>query len=243
MTAHLVLAQLLLPVAGSALMVLLRRNPNLREAASAGDRRCAFCASCCASTAPGERRRPCPRSILVEPCPGMSIALEVEPLGVLFALDRVVPLDRDLRLRDRLHAWPPREEPDALLLLLRLRHRLGDGCRLRGQSLHTVRLLRGADADDLPAGDPRGHGGRAAGGTCVPGHPLLDLDRVPAARDHLGVRRGRHPGLRRRRHTAGTTSRRGRCRCCLRCSSSGSARLPSCPSTAGFRPPWWRRRR
>ncbi len=83
MTTLLALA-LLLPVAGSALVLLLRRNPNAREAASLVTAVALFAVVLAIYRAVmnGER----PAIILAEPFPGIPIVLEAEPLGVLFAL-------------------------------------------------------------------------------------------------------------------------------------------------------------
>ncbi len=83
MTTLLILA-LLLPVAGSALVLLLRRNPNAREAASLVTAGALFAVvfSIYQAVMRGER----PAVVLAEPFPGVPIVLEAEPLGVLFAL-------------------------------------------------------------------------------------------------------------------------------------------------------------
>ncbi len=83
MTTHLILS-LLVPIAGSALILLLRRNPNLREAASLVTAGALFAIvlRIYGAVAGGER----PAVVLAEPIPGIPISLEAEPLGVLFAL-------------------------------------------------------------------------------------------------------------------------------------------------------------
>ena len=83
MTAHLILS-LLAPVVGSAFIVLLRRNPNLREAASLVTAGVLFAVVLRIYGAVSDGARP--EVVLAEPFPGIPIALEAEPLGVLFAL-------------------------------------------------------------------------------------------------------------------------------------------------------------
>ncbi len=83
MTAHLVLS-LLVPVVGSAFIVLLRRNPNAREAASLVTAGVLFAIVLRIYGAVSDGARP--EVVLAEPFPGIPISLEAEPLGVLFAL-------------------------------------------------------------------------------------------------------------------------------------------------------------
>ncbi len=83
MTAHLILS-LLIPVAGSALVVLLRRSPNLREAASLAASGALFAVVLRIYQAVSGGAAPA--VVLAEPFPGIPIVLEAEPLGVLFAL-------------------------------------------------------------------------------------------------------------------------------------------------------------
>jgi len=73
------------PLAGAGLVVLLRRWPNLREAASlltAASLFTLIAAVILPAVSAGAR----PRLDLVEVIPGLSLAFEVEPLGMLFAL-------------------------------------------------------------------------------------------------------------------------------------------------------------
>jgi multicomponent Na+:H+ antiporter subunit D len=73
------------PLAGAVLVALLRRWPNLREAASlltAGSLFAVVAAVILPSVLVGGR----PRLDLVEVLPGLDLAFEVEPLGMLFAL-------------------------------------------------------------------------------------------------------------------------------------------------------------
>ena len=79
----LVLA-LAVPCAGAVLILLLRRNPNVREAASlvTGGALFVIVLYIHGAVSGGER----PGVVLAEPIPGIPIALEAEPLGILFAL-------------------------------------------------------------------------------------------------------------------------------------------------------------
>jgi multicomponent Na+:H+ antiporter subunit D len=74
----------LLPCAGAGLVALLHRRPNLREAASLASA-AALAAAVAALAGPvlaGER----PSLAVLELLPGIALALELEPLGLLFAL-------------------------------------------------------------------------------------------------------------------------------------------------------------
>ncbi len=75
---------LALPAAAAALVALCHRSPNLREAASLGGAAATFFAvvSLIQPVLQGVR----PRLVLAEMLPGLAIALELEPLGLLFAL-------------------------------------------------------------------------------------------------------------------------------------------------------------
>ena len=75
---------LAVPVVGAALIVLLRRNPNAREAASLVTAGALFAIVLQVHGAVSDGGRP--SVVLAEPIPGLPIALEAEPLGVLFAL-------------------------------------------------------------------------------------------------------------------------------------------------------------
>ena len=75
---------LLLPGAGAALIAACHRLPNLREAVSIGSAGALFL-TVCSLTTPVLERAPL-RLQLIELVPGLSIALELEPLGLLFAL-------------------------------------------------------------------------------------------------------------------------------------------------------------
>ena len=74
----------LAPLAGAAAIALLRRSPNAREAASLVTAGTLFAIVLQVYLAVSGGSRP--KLALVEPIPGISIALEAEPLGVLFAL-------------------------------------------------------------------------------------------------------------------------------------------------------------
>ncbi len=77
-------AALLVPLAGAAAVLLLRRRPNLREAASLAAAAGLFClvASLVPAVAGGAR----PSFLLLEFLPGVAIEFHAEPLGVGFAL-------------------------------------------------------------------------------------------------------------------------------------------------------------
>ncbi len=83
MTTLLLLA-LAVPVAGAVFILLLRRSPNAREAASLVTAGALFAIVLRIYRAVSGGARP--EVTLAEPLPGIRIALEAEPLGVLFAL-------------------------------------------------------------------------------------------------------------------------------------------------------------
>jgi multicomponent Na+:H+ antiporter subunit D len=74
----------LVPLAGAALIWLLRNRPNPREAATLATAAVLF--ALVASLAPGVMAGARPAAVLAEPLPGLALAFEVEPLGMLFAL-------------------------------------------------------------------------------------------------------------------------------------------------------------
>ena len=80
----LLLLSLAVPAAGAALILLLRYKPNAREAASliTAGALFAIVLPIYRAVSAGDR----PGLVLAEPIPGIPIALEAEPLGVLFAL-------------------------------------------------------------------------------------------------------------------------------------------------------------
>ena len=82
--ASLLVLALLVPVAGTALILLLRSRPNLREAASLASAGALFLIAwrVYRSVAAGDA----PRVVLAEPLPGIPLSLAAEPLGVAFAL-------------------------------------------------------------------------------------------------------------------------------------------------------------
>ena len=83
-TSALLLLSLAVPAVGTVLILLLRRNPNAREAASLVTAGVLFTIVLSIYGAVSEGARPA--MVLAEPIPGIPIALEAEPLGVLFAL-------------------------------------------------------------------------------------------------------------------------------------------------------------
>ena len=80
----LMLAAVLLPVAGAALIGLTGRSPNLREAMSLGAGVLTF--AMVVQLLPGVLAGERPELILAEMLPGLTIAFKLEPLGMLFAL-------------------------------------------------------------------------------------------------------------------------------------------------------------
>ncbi|MFH1872547.1 MAG: proton-conducting transporter membrane subunit [Pseudomonadota bacterium] len=81
---HTILAALLLPMLGAAGIALVGKAPNLRESVTLGTAALLFAcvAQLLAPVMAGSR----PAVTLLEPLPGLPIAFEVEPLGMLFAL-------------------------------------------------------------------------------------------------------------------------------------------------------------
>jgi len=78
------MATLLVPLMGGAFVLLFRNRPNLREAATLVTAGTVFALvlSLLSPVLAGER----PGIVFAEPLPGLPLALEVEPLGLLFAL-------------------------------------------------------------------------------------------------------------------------------------------------------------
>ena len=81
MVAQLIIA---VPLVGAVLIWMSRRNPNRREAVTLVTAGALFAlvASLFPEVTDGAR----PAAVLVETLPGLPIAIEVEPLGLLFAL-------------------------------------------------------------------------------------------------------------------------------------------------------------
>ena len=79
-----VLIALFAPLVGAVLIVCLGRYPNLREAATLTTGAVLLCCmgSIYQQVAAGER----PGAVLGEPIPGLALAFEVEPLGMVFGL-------------------------------------------------------------------------------------------------------------------------------------------------------------
>jgi len=80
----LILPALAIPLLGCMVIVLCHRHPNLRETATLATSALLFL--CVASLLPGVQAGARPQARLLEPLPGLPIAFEVEPLGMLFAL-------------------------------------------------------------------------------------------------------------------------------------------------------------
>ncbi len=81
---NLILAALAIPLLGCIAIVLCHRHPNLRETATLVTSTLLFI--CVASLLPAVLAGARPRAQLLELLPGLPIAFEVEPLGMLFAL-------------------------------------------------------------------------------------------------------------------------------------------------------------
>ena len=81
---QLLLATLLLPVAGAAVLLLARRNPNLRETVTLVTG--ALLLGVVGTLYAGFDAAAPTRVVLGEPLPGMEVALSPEPLGLIFAL-------------------------------------------------------------------------------------------------------------------------------------------------------------
>ncbi|MGH8602607.1 MAG: monovalent cation/H+ antiporter subunit D family protein, partial [Gammaproteobacteria bacterium] len=75
---------LAIPLLGAALIPLARRRPNLREGISLSAAVALFTAVCVVYSEVVEGLRP--SVVLFEPMPGLTLGLQAEPLGVLFAL-------------------------------------------------------------------------------------------------------------------------------------------------------------
>ncbi len=81
---ELIVAALAIPLLGSAAIALCGRRPNLRETATLATSVLLF--GCVASLLPEVLAGGRPQAHLFEPLPGLAVAFEVEPLGMLFAL-------------------------------------------------------------------------------------------------------------------------------------------------------------
>ena len=82
--SSLPLIAVLLPLAGAPFVALLGRRPNLREAATLITG--VVLLSTVASLAPAVLAGARPTVHLIDILPGLSLSLQVEPLGMLFAL-------------------------------------------------------------------------------------------------------------------------------------------------------------
>ncbi len=82
--AELILAALAVPLAGAFMIAVTGRSPNLREAVTILTSIVLFL--CVAALLPEVLDGARPHLRLLEPLPGLPIAFEVEPLGMLFAL-------------------------------------------------------------------------------------------------------------------------------------------------------------
>src|SRR5688572_22617117 len=81
---HLVLAALIMPFAGAALIPVFHRTPNLRETVTLLAAFALFAAvlGLLPPVLAGDR----PEALNLEVVPGLALAFKVEPLGILFAV-------------------------------------------------------------------------------------------------------------------------------------------------------------
>ena len=89
MSATLLAGVLLVPLAGALGILLMRRSPNWREAATLASAICLFAVVASITQnflATGSDLAASATLTLAEPLPGIAIRLAVEPLGLLFAL-------------------------------------------------------------------------------------------------------------------------------------------------------------
>ncbi len=82
--AELMVAALLVPTLGAAVIAACHRRPNLRETATLAT--AVLLLACVAALVPSVLRGDRPALALLEVMPGLSFALRLEPLGMLFAL-------------------------------------------------------------------------------------------------------------------------------------------------------------
>ena len=184
-----------------------------------------------------------PRLDLVEVVPGVQPGARGRAPGAALRAGGVVPLDRHVALLDRLHAGPPRGEPDPLLLLLRHRDRVGALGVAFSANLFTLFVFYEAlTLCTFPLVTHHGPRRRSGRGGSTSGILLTTSVALPAPGDHLDVAARRHAGLPAGRHPGrhGLDGRAERASSCS--SSSASARRRSCRSTGGCRPPWSRPR-
>ena len=81
--ASLLLAALLVPIAGAGLILLAARHPNLREAVTLATAAALF--GCVAALVPDVLAGARPSLVLAQILPGLTLTLTLEPLGMLFA--------------------------------------------------------------------------------------------------------------------------------------------------------------
>ena len=188
-----------IPLAGAAAIVLAARRPNLRDGGDAGDR--------CGVVRGGGlfSRRRCstarrPATTLGEVAPGLTLGVRGRTAGDAVRLDRVVSLDPQFDLFDRLHAGAWGARPDPFLRLLRggavRRRRRGFAANLFTLFLFYELLTVSTWPLVTHAGTDRG----AAFGAGLSRYSSRHVDRASAAGDrrHMGGRR--NSGLRARRH-------------------------------------------
>ena len=223
MTAHLILS-LLVPVAGSALIVLLRRNPNLREAASLVTAGVLFAVVLRIYGAVSDGARP--EVILAEPFPGIPIALEAEPLGVLFAL--IASFLWIVTTAYSIGYMRGHHEKNQTRFYFFFAFAIASvmGVAFAGNLFTLFVFYEVLSLTTFPlvthAGTEKPRGGQ---GACTWGSSSRPRS-CSSCSGSSGCTPRPAPWTSPPAEFCAETWRRGRCRCCSRCSSSGSARLP-----------------
>ena len=130
---------LVIPLAGALLVAMTGRWPNLREAITitTGIALLATVSVLVAPVLAGNT----PEVLLIETLPGLSLALSVEPLGLLFALVASPLWIVTSIYAIGYNARPQREEPDTFLRGLCGCDSEHDGGCLCGQHVHVVPVL------------------------------------------------------------------------------------------------------
>jgi formate hydrogenlyase subunit 3/multisubunit Na+/H+ antiporter MnhD subunit len=132
------------PVVGALLIPLFHARPNVREAVTLVT---AFIlAYAVASLVPSVLAGARPDADLLAVAPGLAIAFEVEPLGLLFAL-----VASGLWIVNSIYSIG--YMADQFLFLLCDRNRQHNRHRLREEPLHAIFVLRSADSFHISAGD------------------------------------------------------------------------------------------
>jgi hypothetical protein len=220
---------LLLPVAGALLIAATGKWPNLREAVtlSTGGLLLLAVMTIYSDLEAGAR----PALVLVETLPGLPIALAVEPLGMLFAL-----LASFLWIVTSLYAIGymrahGEQHQTRFYVCFAVAIASTMGIALAANmftlfifyevlTLSTYPLVGASTWGCFSAPPSACSWWRSSG----PGRSPAPSTSPPAASSRVAHRQRSS-------------------RCCSRSTCSASARPPSCPSTAGCRRRWWRRRR